>query len=48
MADKDGDPFRFNDPVYVLCEGPADVRLVKQVLRRENLEGFSVNYAQGY
>ena len=48
MADKDGDPFRFNDPVYVLCEGPADVRLVKQVLLRENLEGFSVNYAQGY
>ncbi len=48
MADKDIDPFRYDDPVYVLCEGPADVRLVRQILRRENLEGFSVNYAQGY
>lgn len=48
MADTEGSPFRFDDPVYVLCEGPADVRLVRRLLRREKLDGFSVNYAQGY
>ena len=48
MADTEGNPFRFDDPVYVLCEGPADVRLVRRLLRREKLDGFSVNYAQGY
>ena len=26
MTDTEGNPFRFDDPVYVLCEGPADVR----------------------
>ena len=48
MADTEGNPFRFDDPVYVLCEGPAEVRLATRLLRREKLEGFSVNYAQGY
>ena len=48
MADLPVDPFRFDDPVYVLCEGPADVRLVKRLLLRENLNGFSVNFAEGY
>ena len=48
MADTEGNPFRFDDPVYVLCEGPADVRLVTRLLRREKLDGFSVNYARGY
>ena len=47
MADLPVDPFRFDDPVYVLCEGPADVRLVKRLLLRENLNGFSVNFAEG-
>lgn len=41
MADTEGNPFRFDDPVYVLCEGPADVRLVRRLLRREKLDGFS-------
>ena len=48
MADTEGNPFRFDDPVYVVCEGPADVRLVRQLIRRENLDGFSVNFSQGY
>ena len=48
MADAEGNPFRFDDPVYVVCEGPADVRLVRQLIRRENLDGFSVNFSQGY
>ncbi len=48
MADKEVDPFRFDEPIYALCEGPADVRLVKQLLKRENLEGFSVNFAMGF
>ena len=42
------DPFRFDDPVYVLCEVPADAHLVKRLLQREELEGVSVNYARGY
>ena len=45
MAEK---PFRFDGPIYVLCEGPADVRLVTRLIERENLEGFSVNFAKGY
>lgn len=46
MTDKEVDPFRFNSPIYVLCEGPADVRLVTRLLQREDLDGFSVNYAR--
>ncbi len=42
------EPFRFDGPIYVLCEGPADVRLVTRLIERENLEGFSVNFAKGY
>ena len=48
MIDKEVDPFRFNNPIYVLCEGPADVCLVTRLLQREDLDGFSVNYAKGY
>jgi len=48
MADKEADPFRIDSPIYVLCEGPADVRLVRRLLEREDLEDFSVNYAKGY
>ena len=48
MADRAVDPFRFDDPVYVVCEGPADAHLVKRLLQREDLEGVSVNYAKGY
>jgi hypothetical protein len=48
MADKEVDPFRIDNPIYVLCEGPADVQLVTRLLQRENLGGFSVNYAMGY
>ena len=48
MADREVDPFRFDEPIYVLCEGPADVRLVTELLKRENLKGFSVNFAEGY
>lgn len=49
MADwKVGDPYRFGKPIYVLCEGPADVRLVTELLKRESLDGFSVNFAQGF
>lgn len=44
----DGEPFRFEDPIYVVCEGPADVRLVRRLLERENLTGFSLNFAKGY
>lgn len=44
----DVDPFRFDEPIYVLCEGNADVRLVKRLLERENLKDFSVNVAKGY
>lgn len=46
--DKEADPFRFDKPIYVLCEGNADASLVKELLRRENLEGFTVNFAKGY
>ena len=42
------EPFRFDGPIYVLCEGPADLRLVTRLIERENLEGFSVNFAKGY
>ena len=42
------EPFRFDGPIYVLCEGPADVRLVTRLIERENLQGFSVNFAKGY
>ena len=48
MADREVTPFRFDEPIYVLCEGPADARLVTRLLERESLEGFSVNYAKGY
>ncbi len=48
MADMEGTPAHFDGPVYVLCEGPADVRPVQRLLRREDLAGFSVNFAQGY
>ena len=48
MADKAVAPFRFDEPIYVLCEGPADVRLVTELLKREHLQGFSVNFAKGY
>ncbi len=48
MADSEVEPFRIAEPIYVLCEGPADVRLVEQLLKRDGLSGFSVNYAQGY
>ena len=44
----DAEPFRFDEPIYVLCEGGADVRLVHRLLKREGLEGFSVNFAKGY
>ena len=46
--EKEADPFRFDEPIYVLCEGGADVRLVTRLLKRENLKGFSVNFARGY
>ena len=42
------EPFRFDGPIYVLCEGPADVRLVTRLIERESIEGFSVNFAKGY
>ena len=48
MVDVAEDPSRFDNPIYVLCEGPADVSLVRRVIERENLEGFSVRYAKGY
>ena len=48
MADREVDPYRLDEPIYVLCEGPSDVRLVTELLKRENLEGFSVNFAKGY
>ena len=48
MADREVDPFRFGEPIYVLCEGSADARLVTRLLKREDLEGFSVNFAKGY
>ena len=48
MANAETDPFRFDRPIYVLCEGAADVRLVNRLLRRERLEGFSANFAKGY
>jgi hypothetical protein len=48
MANREVDPVRFDEPIYVVCEGPADARLVRRLLEREDLEGFSVNYAKGY
>lgn len=41
-------PLRFDDPIYLICEGPADAYLVRRVLERENLNGFSINGVQGY
>ncbi len=48
MADREVDPFRLDEPIYVLCEGSADARLITRLLQREDLEGFSVNFAMGY
>ena len=49
MPDREVGQIRFDEPIYVLCEGPADVYLVKRLLQREGLvEGFFVNHAKGY
>ena len=39
---------RFDEPIYVICEGRADAALICRLVRREGLTGFSVNYTGGY
>ncbi len=39
---------RSGGPIHVICEGAADVALINQLIKRDRLTGFSVDYTQGY
>lgn len=43
-------PISYNGPVVVICEGPADAKLIKRLIEREqlNLNGFYIHEARGY
>lgn len=43
-------PISFNGPVVVICEGPADGKLIKRLVEREelDLDGFYIHPANGY
>lgn len=46
-SDSDEKPISFNEPVYVVCEGPADACLVRRLLKHHSISGCEVREAKG-